>query len=57
MWSTPLGLPGGCGIYACTNIQHVASEEEEEEEEEVDTPHINARRNARVWVDFFDGLL
>ena len=39
-------------VDACTNIQQVASEEEEEE----DTPHVDAWRNARVWVDFFDGL-
>jgi hypothetical protein len=38
--------------YACTNIQQVTEEEEEEE----DTPHIDTWRNARVWVDFFDGL-
>jgi hypothetical protein len=41
---------------ACTNIQQVAKEEEEEEEEEEDTPHVDIWRNARVWVDFFDGL-
>jgi hypothetical protein len=37
----------------CTIIQQVALEEEEEEE---DTPHVDTWRNARVWVDFFDGL-
>jgi hypothetical protein len=36
---------------ACTNIQQVAQEEEEE-----DTPHDDTWCNARVWVDFFDGL-
>ena len=40
---------------ACTNMQQVA-EEEEVEEEEGDTPHIDTWHNARVWVDFFDGL-
>ena len=35
--------------YVCTNIQ-------EEEEEEGDTPHVDTWHNARVWVDFFDGL-
>jgi Na+/H+ antiporter NhaD/arsenite permease-like protein len=39
----------------CTNIQQVASKEEEEEEEE-DTPHIDTRCNARVWVDYFGDL-
>jgi hypothetical protein len=28
----------------------------EEEEEEEDTPHVDMGRNARVWVDFLDGL-
>jgi hypothetical protein len=32
---------------ACTNIQQVAKEEEEE-----DTPHVDTRRNVRLWVDF-----
>jgi hypothetical protein len=31
-------------------------DEEEEEVEEEDTPHVDTWRNARVWVDFFDGL-
>ena len=39
--------------YACTNIQHVASEEKEEEE---DTPRIDTWHNAKVWVNFIDGL-
>ena len=53
VWCGPLHLafPGDVA-YACTNIQQVA----EEEEEEGDTPHIDTWRNARVWVDFFDGL-
>jgi hypothetical protein len=33
-----------------------SKEEEEEEEEEEDTPHIDTRCNARVWVDYFGGL-
>ena len=52
-WCGPLHLAFPCDVvYACTNIQQVAEEEEEEE----DTPHINTWRNARVWVDFFDGF-
>ena len=51
VWSIPLGLCGQCD----TNIQQVAQEEEEEEEGY--TPHIDTWYNARVWVDFFDGLL
>jgi hypothetical protein len=34
----------------------VTEEEEEEEEEEEDTPHVDTWRNARVRVDFLDGL-
>jgi hypothetical protein len=37
----------------CTTISQVIEEEEEEEE---DTPHVDTWRNARVWVDFFNGL-
>jgi hypothetical protein len=49
MWCGPLHLAIlGDVAYACTNIQ---------EEEEEDTPHIATWRNARVWVDFFGGLL
>ena len=55
MWSTPLDFPGNVA-YACTNIQQVAEEEEEEKKKKGDTPHIGTWRNARVWIDFFDGL-
>jgi hypothetical protein len=53
MWCGPLHLafPGDVRD-ACNNIHQVAKEEEEEEE----APHIDTWRNARVWVDFFDGL-
>ena len=51
VWSTPLAFP--CDVVdTCTNIQQVAEEEEEEE----DTPHVGTWHDARVWVDFFDGL-
>jgi hypothetical protein len=40
---------------ACTNIQQMTEEEEEEEEEE-EAPHVDTRRNAKVWVDFLGGL-
>jgi hypothetical protein len=55
MWCGPLLLafPGEVA-YACTNIQQV--EEEEEEEEEEDTPHVDTRRNVRVWVDLCWGF-
>ena len=63
VWSTPLGAFPGNVVYACTNIQQVASddddddeEEEEEEEKEGGTPHVDTWCNARVWVDFFGGL-
>jgi hypothetical protein len=49
-----LAFPGDVAD-ACTSIQQVAELEEEEEEEE-DTPHVDTRRNASVWVDFFGGL-
>ena len=53
VWCGPLHLAFLDDVtYACTNIKKVTEEEEEEE----DTPHVNTRRNARVWVDFFDGL-
>ena len=48
--STPLGLPGQCGI--CMHQHSTVAEEEGEE----DTPHIDMWRNARLWVDFFGGL-
>jgi hypothetical protein len=53
VWCGPLHLafPGDVA-YAYTNIQQVV----EEEEEEGDIPHIDTSRNARMWVDFFDGL-
>jgi hypothetical protein len=55
VWSIPVDLPGRCGGHN-TNIQQMTEEDEEEEEEEEDTPHVDTWRNARVWVDFFDGL-
>jgi hypothetical protein len=54
MWCGPLHLTFPDDVaYACTDIQQVAKEEEEEG----GTPHIDTWRNARVWVDFFGGLL
>ena len=54
VWCDPLHLtfPGDV-THACTYILQVV---EEEEEEEGDTPHVDTRRNVRVWVDFFGGL-
>jgi hypothetical protein len=54
MWCGPLHLTFPDDVaYPCTDIQQVAKEEEEEG----GTPHIDTWRNARVWVDFFGGLL
>jgi hypothetical protein len=53
VWFVPLHLAfPGYVAYACTNIQQVTEEEEEEE----DTLHVDTWCNARVWVDFLDGL-
>ena len=51
-WRGPLPLTMW-HLHACTNIPQ-ATKDEEEEEEEGDTPqHVDAWRNARVWIDFF----
>ena len=56
VWSTPLGLPRPCGICIHQHSTSGIRKKKEELKQEGDTPHIDTWRNARVWVDFFDGL-
>ena len=54
VWSTPLGLLGRWGI---SMHQHsTCGIKRRRRKKKCETPHINTWRNARLWVDFFDGL-